>query len=98
MFLGNAVKAGVSVTDFWDMTPKETDIVINACLDRLEQDRTNLRIHAWLTAALSRTKKMPELDEFVNPPPPKTPEELEEDKRFFEQMRERYSGKRGGKA
>jgi len=97
VFLENAVTAGIRVADFWDMTPREVEIVMGAYVDKRENELKELRTHAWMTAALTRTKKMPELDKFLNPPPPKTPEELDEDKRFFEQMRNRHTGKRGDK-
>ncbi len=94
MFLENAVTAGIKVADFWDMTPRETEVVIDAYVDKKELEGKEMRAHAWMVAALSRSKKMPELDKFLDPPKPKTPEEIEADKRFFEEMRQRYS-KRG---
>lgn len=56
-----ALRCGIGVTEFWELTPRETWQAIEAAIwrDRREQEReTRL---AWLTATLSRAKKIPSL-------------------------------------
>lgn len=56
-----ALRCGVSVAEFWEMTPRETLLTIEAAIwiDR-RRVRQDLSL-AWHTAALSRVKRMPSL-------------------------------------
>lgn len=54
----SAVKCGVGPVDFWAMTPYLTRAAIKGMVD----GRTML---AWQTAALTRVKKMPKLEELL---------------------------------
>lgn len=54
----SAVKSGVSPVDFWTMTPYLTRAAIKGLID----GRTLI---AWQTAALTRAKKFPKLEELL---------------------------------
>jgi hypothetical protein len=53
-----AVQSGISPLDFWELTPYLTGVAIGSLID----GRTTF---AWLTAGLSRVKKMPALEEIT---------------------------------
>lgn len=59
--LTQALRAGVPVLEFWQMTPRETVQVIEAAVWRSELEQRQQLALAWNTAALSRTKRMPSL-------------------------------------
>jgi hypothetical protein len=88
--LVEALRAGVPVSEFWDMTPCETVLAIEAAAWRLEQDeRGRLRL-AWHVAALSRAKRLPPLAQLMAPQKQSrtlSGEELEARRREFAEMR-----------
>lgn len=70
------------------MTPYQLNLHINAYSDRIKEEQKQQITVAYLTAALSRVKKMPKLDELINEPKKKmTDEEMfEEIKKINIQM------------
>jgi hypothetical protein len=56
-----ALRSGVSVFDFYQMTPREVYAVIDATNWRAEKEQQQAMSIAWLGAALQRAKKMPGL-------------------------------------
>lgn len=50
-----AVQAGVSPVEFWQMTPYQTSVAIRGLVK-------NRAILAWEIAAFSRSKKLPKID------------------------------------
>lgn len=80
--------AGIKVLEFWDLTPRETFMAIDAAIWRDEvQQRRNLTL-AWQTAALTRAKRMPSLKQLLNTKParPLHGEELEKRRQEFKEM------------
>lgn len=63
-----ALRADISIEAFWEMTPRETDMAIEAALWRMEQQQDYGLQMAWLTAALQRTKRMPSLRTLMTKP------------------------------
>lgn len=53
-----AVRAGIGPAEFWGLTPYQTRMVLAALHDRRAEQ-------AWLTAALSRAKKMPPMEKVM---------------------------------
>lgn len=59
--LKDALRCGVSVLEFWDLTPRETYMAIEAALWRDRRRQKQDLSLAWHTAALTRVKRMPSL-------------------------------------
>lgn len=57
----DALRCGVSVAEFWAMTPAETFMTVEAGLWQERQQRRQRITQAWLTARLGRVKHMPKL-------------------------------------
>ena len=56
-----ALRCGCTVAEFWEMTPRETYAVI-AATNWQERQRERQQVSsAWLTASLSRSKRIPRL-------------------------------------
>lgn len=82
-----ALRAGVTVLEFWDLTPRETFMAIAAAIWRDEQAQRQQIALAWRTAALTRAKKLPTLKQLLTPPAkPLAGAELERRRQEFEQM------------
>ena len=82
-----ALMAGMSISDFWESTPREIDIVIQAHIE----SRKEAVALAWLNAAWQRCKKLPSLSsvigtEKVN----QTPEQMLE---FIKHVNKKLGGK-----
>jgi hypothetical protein len=80
--------AGIKVLEFWDLTPRETFMAIDASLWREEiQQKRDLTL-AWQTAALTRAKRLPSLKQLLNTKParPLHGAELEKRRQEFKEM------------
>lgn len=93
--LVEALRAGVDVLTFWNLTPAETVQTIEAAAWRERQERKARLSLAWHTAALSRAKRMPSHERLLKPPP--TPEELAQMKRDHSQMVEAWNKSNAGR-
>jgi hypothetical protein len=60
-----ALRCGVSICEFWDMTPIETRMSIEAALWRDERRQLQDMAHARLTAILTRAKRIPSLKQMM---------------------------------
>lgn len=58
MAMGAALRAGVSVLDFWEMTPHETKQAVAAYRDEMDWQMSL----QWINASLQRASKMPPLE------------------------------------
>ena len=93
--LAEALKAGISVAEFWEMTPRETFAAVEAAAWRMRQEQMLALSTAWHTAALSRAKKLPALAVLMarmkDGGRPKTEDrgKLAERRREFNEMKER---------
>ena len=87
--LKQALRCGITVADFWQMTPRETLMVIDALIERDERRQSQDIRLAWLTAALVRSKKMPPLERLLTAKPARKlrGKELERRKREFEELK-----------
>lgn len=63
--LADALRLGVTVADFWAMTPAETLAVLDAGIWREELADRRIGWLAWHTAALQRAKRLPPLSRLV---------------------------------
>lgn len=63
--LESALKCGISVAEFWALTPRETYATIEATSWRLEREHRRDAWLAWHIAALSRAKRLPTLQRMI---------------------------------
>ena len=68
----------MSPIEFWELTPAELFLMVDAYKEQIEVRRNELTMHAWMCVALDRTKRLPKLDTLIKTEKPqKTKEELE---------------------
>jgi len=86
--LKQALRCGIRVAEFWEMTPRETYMAIEAAIWRDEQRQKHDVVLAWRTAALMRAKRMPSLKQLLNTKParPLRGKELEKRRQEFKEM------------
>jgi hypothetical protein len=102
----DALRAGLSVEEFWSLTPRETWMTLEARAWRMEHEseRTGELIRlaqkmlgwlAWHVAALQRSKRLPALQRLIGGGQTKemTPDEAAVRKAEFEELR-KAAGKR----
>lgn len=63
--LDEALRCGVSVAEFWALTPRETYATIDAAVWRMEQAHRRDGWLAWHIAALSRARRLPALQRIL---------------------------------
>lgn len=56
------VEAGQDPSQFWGLTPRELNIVLDGSAERLKREHNDRAWLAWHGAALGRIKKFPKLD------------------------------------
>lgn len=66
--LTDALKSGLSVDEFWQMTPRETALAFGAAKWRFERERRHLAWLAWHIAAMMRSRRMPSLRKLIGMP------------------------------
>jgi hypothetical protein len=90
--LVEALRAGIPIGEFWDMTPRETVLVIEAAAWRAEQAQRGRAWLAWHVAALSRATRLPPLSRLFRLPGAKRleGEDLEKRRREFEGMKQKF--------
>jgi soluble lytic murein transglycosylase-like protein len=77
----------VTVSEFWEMTPRETMMAIEAAIWRDERAQKQALSAAWHTAALARVKRLPALAQLFAAPARKLRgRELEKRRREFAEM------------
>lgn len=91
--MGEALKAGIRVQEFWDLTPAEVTLAIEAAVWQAEQDHRMRAWAVWHVAALSRTKRLPALSRLIQSPEakPLSEEEAVERRSEFEEMSGRWN-------
>ena len=87
----NALRAGVGVIDFWEMTPREVNATIEAYVWRAQQEYKSQTAQAWHTAMMTRAKRIPPLNQILSERKTKPMTEAEIAKRHneFESMTKR---------
>lgn len=66
--LADALKIGLSVGEFWRMTPRETALAFEAAMWRYDRERQQAAWLAWHIAALGRAKRLPSLRRLMRMP------------------------------
>ena len=66
-FLVEALRAGLTVGEFWALTPRETLVAMEAAVWRGKQTQVRELSLAWHIAALTRNKRMPGLRKLLAP-------------------------------
>jgi len=91
-----ALKAGASVAEFWEMTPRETAALIEAAGWVREQEQRGRAWLAWHIGALARVKRFPSLTRLMGAPKPATPtkDELAQRRREFQEMKAAWQRRR----
>jgi len=71
-----AVRIGLTIEQYWDMTPREFQIHIKAHEKLKKEKRDELLYLAWHTAALTRQEEFPKFEEVLKETPqkPKKPQ------------------------
>jgi hypothetical protein len=67
--LRDALRAGISAPEFWELTPVETFMSIEASVWREERRQQAALTAAWVTAKLSRAKRIPPLKRLLKSKP-----------------------------
>jgi hypothetical protein len=57
----------MTVGEFWELTPRETTVALQAAVWRLERARERDLALAWHIVALDRTKRLPTLKRLLRP-------------------------------
>jgi len=91
--LADANKAGVSTLEFWEMTPRELNLAMEAASWRMQNEQMIAMSLAWHTAALTRAKRMPTLREMLNRIKPKKQIPVEQQRDDFERIKARVRDK-----
>ena len=90
--LVEALRCGMTVSQFWDLTPRETLHAIEAEVWRLERVQRGRLWLAWHVAAFARAKKLPSLQRLLAPADakPLEGEALDTRREEFAQMTANY--------
>jgi len=83
-----ALRSGLALPDFWEMTPRETMLAIEAANWREREAEKRAIAQARLTALLVRAKRIPTLKQLLagGPAKPLRGKELIKRRREFEEM------------
>lgn len=89
-----ALRSGLGVMEFWDLTPRETFAAIEAAIWRDEQDQKRVVALARSIAVLSRAKRIPSLKQLLSrgPAKPLRGAELERRREEFADMTKALQG------
>ena len=60
-----AIRIGISIKDFWEMTPFELFVCIESFEDKEKERSKELIIQAYYTEAFTRMKKLPKLKDLL---------------------------------
>ena len=71
-----AIRIGIPLKDFWNMTPYELFVSIEVFEDKEKELSKELIVQAYYTAALSRMKKIPKLKDLLKEKKKQTPKEM----------------------
>lgn len=75
------------MAEFWELTPRETYMAIEAVLWQDKRQQQQMITAAWLTASLSKAKRIPPLKQLLAEPARKlSGEEKQKRRREFDDM------------
>lgn len=92
--LENAAKAGISPLAFWDMTPREVVLSIEAMAWQAEREQERMLSLAWHIAALQRQKRLQSLRSLLRPRRKTKEIPIAERRREFAELKEIYNAYR----
>ncbi len=95
----DALRAGLTLEQFWSYTPAELCEVLDAAAWRQEQALRRELTQAWTVAALSRMKRLPTLKRLLRPRRARrlSGAELEARRQEFAELSARMGGQRPAK-
>lgn len=64
----SAARVGISINDFWDMTPLELSVYVEAKLEEIKQNREDSIMLEYMNAAWQRAKKLPNIKSIIKEP------------------------------
>jgi uncharacterized protein YcbK (DUF882 family) len=88
-----AFTTGLKLDEFWDMTFSEFTIWIDAFKDKQQYETEKMITQSYLTAALSRTSKLPDLKELLEDVKENN-EEMTDEKLFMKIQKLQRGGKK----
>lgn len=71
-----ATRIGISIKDFWEMTPFELFVCIESFEDKEKERSKELIIQAYCTEAFARMKKLPKLKDLLKDKKKQTDDEM----------------------
>ena len=71
-----ATRIGISLSDFWKMTPYELTICMESYADKEKERSKELIIQAYYTEAFARMKKLPKLKDLLKDKKKQTDDEM----------------------
>lgn len=77
---------GIRYEDFLKMTPRILNVYINAYNKRVNEENQNLITHAYLVAAWTRAKKLPDKNKILNATKEK-PKKMTDEEMFQEVLK-----------
>ena len=80
------------LNEFWNMTPYEFFILVEAYTEDEEERSKELIIQAYYTEAFARMKKLPKLEKILNSTKPKKKQTDEEMLRVVEELNRKLGG------
>lgn len=80
------------LNEFWNMTPYEFFILVEAYTENEEERSKELIIQAYYTEAFARMKKLPKLDKILKSTKPKRKQTDEEMLRVVEELNRKLGG------
>lgn len=82
----------LSLSEFWNLTPYEFFILVEAYTENEEERSKELIIQAYYTEAFARMKKLPKLDKILNSTKSKRKQTDEEMLRVVEELNRKLGG------
>ncbi len=80
------------LTEFWNMTPYEFFILVEAYTENEEERSKELIIQAYYTETFARMKKLPKIEKILNSTKPRKKQTAEEMLRVVEELNRRLGG------
>lgn|GEM_PF-3204478 len=97
--LGDALYMGLTVAEFWAMTPRELAIASDAAVRRQKREQRRDAWIAWHIGALQRVKRLPSLKQLMGEMQTRalSPDEAQRRKQEHNELVSRYESAKHGK-
>jgi len=96
--LVDCTRAGLDPLRFWEMTPREVGVYLEAAAWRAEQGVQEMLALAWHVAALQRQKRLQSLKSLLRPASKARDVPIAERRREFAELSEAYARHRAGQS